>query len=254
MKQHYLELIWYKTLAELRAESAKAFIGFLWWIIDPVIYMAVFFVIFGMIFQKGGEGFVPFLLSGLVAWKWFSSAVNSSANSISKKNAGIMSQVYLPKYIFPTITVITNTIKFLVVFVFLLVSLMLAGYLPTTAWLALPFVVAIQFVLVLGLAWLVSSIVPLFPDFRLLLANIMSLLFFSSGVFFDIGKVKGTLGLILKLNPVAILLESYRTILIGGAWPDWKFLGLALGFATVVLWGGSRILQRYDRIYPKVLI
>lgn len=254
MNTHYLELIWYKTLAELRAESAKAYIGFIWWIVEPVIYMATFFVIFGMVFQKGGEGFVPFLLSGLVAWKWFSSSVNNSANSISKKNAGIMSQVYLPKYIFPTISVITNTIKFLVVFAFLLVSLMLAGYLPTMAWLALPAVIGVQFVLVMGLAWLVSSVVPLFPDSRLLLANIMSLLFFCSGVFFDIGKVKGTLGALMKLNPVAVLLENYRKILIGGEWPDWGYLGLALAIGLAVLWWGLRILQRYDRIYPKVLI
>jgi lipopolysaccharide transport system permease protein len=254
MTHQYLELIWYKTLSELRAESAKGYIGFLWWIIEPIIYMGVFFVIFGMVFKKGGEGFVPFLLCGLVAWKWFSSSINNSANSISKKNAGIMSQVYLPKYIFPTINVITNTIKFLVVFAFLLVSLMLAGYMPTMAWLALPVLIGVQFMLVLSLSWLVSSIVPLFPDFRLLLANIMSLLFFCSGVFFDISKVEGTLGFILKLNPVAILLDSYRTILIKGEWPEWNFLAVALCVALVVLWGGSRILRRYDRIYPKVLI
>ena len=254
MKHHYLELIWYKTLAELQAESAKGYIGFLWWIIEPIIYMLTFFVIFGMVFKKGGEGFIPFLLSGLVAWKWFSSAINSSAKAISKKNAGIMSQVYLPKYIFPTITVITNTIKFLVVFAFLLLALVIAGYKPTVAWLALPVLIAIQFLLILAFAWLLSSVMPLFPDLQLILTNIMSLLFFCSGVFFDISKVPGTLGFILKLNPVAVLLESYRTILIGGEWPDWKYLGLVLVIAIIVLWGGSRILHRYDRIYPKVLI
>jgi len=254
MERHYLELIWYKTLAELRAESAKAYIGFLWWIIEPVIYMLTFFVIFGMVFHKGGEGFIPFLLSGLVAWKWFSSGINSSAKSISKKNAGIMSQVYLPKYIFPTITVITNTIKFLVVFAFLLLALVITGYKPTVAWLALPALIAMQFLLILGFAWLVSSVVPLLPDLQLLLTNIMSLLFFCSGVFFDISKVPGTLGFILKLNPVAILLESYRMILISGEWPDWNYLCLVLGVAILLLWGGSRILKRYDRIYPKVLI
>lgn len=254
MNHHYLELIWYKTLSELRAEAAKAYIGFLWWVIEPVIYMGVFFVIFGMVFEKGGPGFIPFLLSGLVAWKWFSSSINNSSTSISKKNAGIMSQVYLPKHIFPTINVITNTIKFLVVFAFLLAALVLSGYPPNEAWLALPLVILAQFLLVLSLAWLVSSIVPLFPDFKLVLGNIMSLLFFSSGVFFDISKVPGTLGFILKLNPVAILLDSYRTILISGNWPEWNFLALVVAVSVLALWGGNRILCRYDRIYPKALI
>jgi len=254
MNHHYLELIWYKTLAELRAESAKGYIGYLWWVVEPVMYMAAFFVIFGMVFERGGEGFVPFLLSGLVAWKWFSSSVNGSKNAISKKNAGIMSQVYLPKYIFPTITVITNTIKFLVVFSFLLAALWIAGYPPSEVWLALPVLFVVQFVLILGLAWLVSSVVPLLPDIQLILTNIMSLLFFCSGIFFDISKVPGTLGFILKLNPVAVLLESYRRILISAEWPEWGFLGMALGFGLVVLWLGRRILVRNDRIYPKVLI
>jgi lipopolysaccharide transport system permease protein len=253
MKQHYLEIIWYKALAELRAEAARSFLGFLWWIFEPVIYMAAFYVVFGLIFERGGAGFVPFLLCGLVAWKWFASTVTSAANSIPA-NSGLMQQVYLPKHVFPAIVLVVNTVKFLVVLGLLLVFLVLYGHAPSYAWLGLPALLFVQCLFIAAVAGLVASIVPFVPDFKLLLDNAMMVLFFVSGVFFDIGSVPEHLQFILKLNPMAGIIDGYRAILMQGLWPSGPYLGFVLAISAVGIWLAGRTLTQYDRIYPKVLV
>ena len=108
------QLISYKVYAELRSEIARAYLGILWWVIEPVLYMLAFYVVFAVVMQRGGEGYIVVLLTGLVAWKWFDATVRSGANAISA-NQGLMQQVYVPKYIFPAIVILTNLIKFVIV-------------------------------------------------------------------------------------------------------------------------------------------
>ena len=253
MTHRYLELVWYKALAELRAEAARAYLGFLWWIIEPVLYMAAFYVVFGIIFQRGGPDFVPFLLCGLLVWKWFGSTVVASSNTIMA-NAALMQQVYLPKYLFPSIVVVINTLKFLLVFSVLLVFLLVYGIRPTEAWLCLPLIILTQFLLVASIAGLVSATVPFVPDFRLFLDNAMMMLLFLSGIFFDIGTLSDKLQTIIRLNPMAVLIESYRVVLIDGQWPDGRYMAFVVGFALFGLLAARQVFARYDRIYPKVLV
>ena len=253
INRHYLDLIWYKSMAELRAEAARAYLGFLWWIVEPVMYMVAFYIVFALIFQRGGEDFVPFLLCGLVAWKWFGSTVSQCANSIPS-NAGLMNQVYIPKYLFPAIVIIVGTIKFLVVLALLLVFLIVYGVSPSETWLVVPFILGIQFILIAAVSGLVAAIVPVVPDIRLMLDNVLMLFFFLSGIFFDIKEVPEDIRSILLLNPMAVIIDSLRVALIDNQWPDMAALLLVLLFSLAALWLVGRLLKRYDRIYPKILV
>lgn len=253
MMQHYIETIWFRAIAELRAEAARFYLGFLWWVFEPVMYMSAFYIVFGVIFERGGEGYVAFLLCGLVVWKWFGSTVTACSGSIAA-NAGLMQQVYLPKYIFPAIVVVTNSIKFSVVFFLLLIFLVIYGYPPSVTWLSLPLIIMLQLLLISAIGGLVASFTPFMPDFRLLLDNLIMLFFFLSGVFFDISKVAGDLQYLLKLNPMAVLIESYRTVLVDGGWPDFAYLAVVFVLSTGGVLLAAKLLVRYDRTYPKVLL
>ena len=95
MKQRIKDIIYFKTYAELKAESHRYYLGILWWLIEPIIYMLVFYFVFGVLFQRGTEDFVPFLLTGLVFWHWFQSTVMQSADTISA-NRFLLNQVFVP--------------------------------------------------------------------------------------------------------------------------------------------------------------
>ena len=249
----YADLILYKTYADLRAEASRGYLGVLWWIIEPVLYMAVFYVIFGLLLQRGGEGFVAFLLCGLVVWKWFDSTVRHGALAI-QNGVGLMRQVYVPKFMFPATVVLANTAKFLVVFLLFMAFLILYGISPSWLWLALPLVVLIQFMLVAAFASLAAAIVPFIPDFKLLIDNGLTLLFFLSGIFFDVSTLPASVQPYFYLNPMVTIIDAYRDILLAGSWPNVGALA-SVGFVSVIVLACAYwVMQRYDRSYPKIII
>jgi len=249
---HYLELIHYRALAELKMELSRLYLGLLWWVVEPVLYMSAFYVVFDLLFQRGGEGFIGFLLCGLVPWKWFGSAITYASNSLVA-NAALIRQVYVPKIIFPAIVVVTGFYKFLVVLLLLIGFLWVYGYPPNPAWVALPLVVLVNFILVLGAASLMAFVVPFLPDLKMVLDNVLVLLMFLSGIFYDITQLTVEQQAWFELNPIASLFTLYRTVLLDAEWPVWGDLfgvGL-LGLLLFVL--SFSLFRRYDRVFPSVI-
>jgi lipopolysaccharide transport system permease protein len=244
-------LILYKTYADLRVEASRGYLGILWWVLEPLLYMSVFYIVFGVLFQRGGPDYVPFLLIGLVAWRWFDSTIKLGAASLIT-NQGLMLQVYVPKIVFPTVTVVTNTVKFLVVLAILLVFLLLYGITPGSTWLVLPILLVIQLLFVVAFTWLISAIVPFLPDIRVIIDSGLTLLFFMSGIFFDVGSLPVQVADYLRLNPMAILVESYRKVLIRDTWPDWGMIATVSVASIVVLYFSFYLHRRFDRQIAKI--
>lgn len=248
---HYLELIWYRAYADLRVEASRGYLGILWWVLEPLLYMTVFYIVFGILFQRGGEGYVAFLLVGLTIWRWFDNTIKLGASSLII-NKGLMQQVYVPKIVFPTVTIVTNTAKFLVVLVILLVFLLFYGVVPGISWLILPILIVIQLLFIVAFTWFISAIVAFLPDIRVIIDSGLTLLFFMSGIFFDLESLPSQLADYLRLNPMAILIESYRKVLIQGVFPEWNILAAVAVCSAIVLFASYRMHLRFDRLFPKI--
>lgn len=252
LSRHWGELIWYKVYADLKAEAARGFLGVFWWIAEPVLYMGAFYIAFGVLLSHGDGGdYVSFLLCGLVAWKWFAGSVAVGSSSIMA-NAGITRLVYVPKFIFPIISSLTGLFKFLIIFTLLISFLMLSGYGPSLEWVWLPVIILVQFLLILGVAGILASLVPFFPDLRGLIENALMLFFFLSGIFFNIADIGETNARLLMLNPMACLIEAYRGVLLHGASPR-SLMQLPMAFAIASIVFAFALLRKFDRQYPKVI-
>lgn len=249
---HYVEIIFFRAYADLKAEAARGYLGVLWWILEPLIYLGLFSFFFVYIRQHADGKLVPFLLTGLVAWKWFASTLPACSKSIAG-GVNLMRQVYLPKYIFPWVSALTNAFKFLVVFCLLLTFLLVTGVRPTVAWLALPLLVAAQFFFMLAVSGVLAALVPFVPDLNQIISNMLMPLFFLSGVIFDISRIPEPFQSYLYFNPLAALIADYRRVLIDGAWPGWGGLGAIFLLSAVVWAAACALMRRFDRVYPKVL-
>jgi lipopolysaccharide transport system permease protein len=253
MRKHsYLELIWYKGMADLHAEAARAYVGFIWWVLEPLLYMAAFYVAFGLGLRGGGSHTLLFLLCGLVPWKWFSSTIQSGSNSI-QVNGGLIQQVYLPKYVLPWMVLVTNGMKFLIILGLLL---LLVGSVHGVAltWLALPLLVLVELMLVAALASLAAAVVPLVPDLSLVIDNGILVLMFVSGVFNDVSHLPPTLAHLLSFNPMVQVIAAFRAVLLDQTWPAWDNLAWVALFSALVYTLALWVLKRFDRIYPKVML
>lgn len=249
--QNAIDLILYKAYADIKAESARSYLGLLWWIIEPMLYLCAFYILFVYVLKSGGQDFVPFFLCGAVVWKWFGSGLNGGSHSIIA-NSGLLQQVYVPKYVFPVIAVLGSTVRFLPVFLVLIVFLLVYGLPIHAGWIALPVVVMTQFSLILAVALLAGAVTPFLPDLKVVIDNGLIFLFFLSGIFFNINEIGEPAKTYLFLNPMAVLINEYRNILLFGMWPDAQRLGLIM-LASLFVGGLALVLLKHmDHKYGKV--
>ena len=250
LAKNYLQLVTYKAYADLRSEAAKTTIGFLWWVLDPLLFMIIFYVVFGLIMKHGTEDFISFLLIGLVTWRWFQNTISHGANSILA-GRGLMRQVYVPKVIFPLVVILTDLVKFAFVFSILLLYLFLAGFGIGHAYLALPIVLIVEFILIVGLTLLIAALVPFFPDLKFFNDHLLHVLFYMSGIFFAGSSISAKYQPYFYLNPMANIIEAYRDILMHNTWPSWTALAIVAGLGIVLMLFSEHLINRNDHLYPK---
>ncbi len=251
MQQRIKDIILFKTYAELRAESQRFYLGMLWWLIEPVIYMLIFYFVFSILFQRGTEDFVVFLLTGLVFWQWFQPTVMQCAETLTL-NQPLFNQVFVPKFIFPAVVMLKNTAKFGVILLVLILFLVVYGIDPSAAWLAAPLVLAAGGALIAGIAVLMAAITPLVPDLRVLLENGMRALLFMSGIFYDVNSFETPYRIVFQLNPAAVVIDNLRAVLLRSELPDgWQLMGV-LAFAFLTGLAGILIMRANESRYAKI--
>lgn len=249
---NFIELVIQKAMAGLRAEASRGYLGVLWWVIEPLMYMCIFYFVFAHLFRRGDENFILFLLTGLISWKWFHATVATGASSLMA-NFGLMNQVYLPKIIFPLTNVAINTFKFLIILTILIILLQFTSAKVTWAWIFLPVLVLTQLFLITGVTSLLAAIMPFFPDLRVILDNVLMMFLFLSGIFFDITRMPESVQQYLWLNPMATLIVMYRRLLLEGLAPDWLHVFGVFVFSALLLSLSIWLFRRFDRVYPKII-
>jgi lipopolysaccharide transport system permease protein len=248
-----VQLALYKTYAELKSEAARTYLSFLWWIVEPVLMMMVFYLVFGLLLNRFAEDFVPFLLVGLIVWRWFDSSISSGSAAILS-NRPLMNQVYVPKVIFPIVSLLVNTFKFAVVFLLLVIFLQFYGKTFTVAYWGLPLLLTSQFCLNVACAFFLAATVPLLPDLRIVVTNVMRVLFFLSGVFFSTERIPDSYREYLSLNPMFTLIENYRSVLLMGTWPDFSPLATIVLVSSVIIACSVLLMMKLDRTYPRIAL
>lgn len=247
----FLVLVAFKTLAELRTERQRTYLGFLWWLFEPTFFMLVFYLVFGVLMKRGGPDFVPALLCGVIFWQWFGSCVMHSTTSI-KSAMPLSRSVRLPMTLFPLSTLLADTIKFLFVLLVLVLVLTCLGHPPNMAYLALPAILATQFMLICGISFIVSALVPLVPDLRFVISPILQGVMFLSAVFYTFKSVSPGMRHWLSLNPMALIIESGRNLLLYGTVPDLHVLAIITLASTLTLAVGLLLVTRLSPVYPKL--
>jgi lipopolysaccharide transport system permease protein len=244
----YWDLLNYRVLIEAKNETRQLYMGLAWWVLEPAAYMTVMYLIFGVLLQRGGPGFIGFLLVGFVMWRWIDGTVKKAVASITAAKP-VLSQTQLPAWIFPISDALSVTLRFLIVLVLLILFCVFYSGQFGWAYLALPLVFGLNLLFNLSLGLLLALLPPFFPDSRKIIDNLFTLLFFASGIFFDLSRMDNEFAQYLHLNPLATFLTAYRGIMLDGVAPSpdtmlWPAACTALVFLAAVLC--------YRRLQPKL--
>jgi lipopolysaccharide transport system permease protein len=251
MRLHLIELILFSTYAELRAERARSYLGLLWWVAEPAMNMAVYYLVFAVIFKMGGPDYIPFLLIGLTLWQWFKSCISHGGYSIWQQ-LPLIRQVKLPLQVFPSVQILADTVKFLCILAILLVVLWVSGYPPNPAYVALLPVLLVELIFVAACTYIVAAVVPLVPDLRFIIEQVLQVVMFLSGVLFALDGLPEGLRRWFEINPIVELVAAGRGILMHGQWPDWASLGRVTLISLALYAFGAWLIERLTPRYVKL--
>ena len=238
---------------ELVARYRASTLGFLWSLLNPLLLLAIYAVVFTTIFQPrfpGGDPYPLFLFSGLLPWMLFSGATLDSAVTLVD-NGPLLAKVMCPPEIFPAVTVVSHTIHHLLalpVLVAATVVAALAGWHPFPWTLVLLPLALVPWVLLTGGAALMVSAVSVgLRDVRDLTGHVLNLLFFASPIIYGLDglEVPGWLATALRLNPLASLVTVYRDLAFTGRIPSWQTWAGAMVTAVVLWFVGAWVFSRH---------
>lgn len=253
VNRHYNGYIFSKTVGNLASEASKTYLSYLWWLLDPILSLIVYYLVFDKLLQRGTEDFVVFLVIGVLTWHWFAQGVTNSMAAIQNA-AGLVGKHRFPKILLPSVTVLTVTVKFLISFLLLLVFLLLYGIQPTIHALGVLPLLALQFILICACAYAACLLNTFIPDFKFIIPNVMRFGLFLSGIFYSIEQLPKAYQPYFDLNPMAVMLTAYRDVLMYQRWPDMEKLLPVLCFAILLYLVMVALYRRLEDTIPRVLM
>jgi lipopolysaccharide transport system permease protein len=191
------------------------------------------------------------LLVGLTLWQWFKSCVSHGSYAIWQR-LPLIRQVKVPVQVFPSVQILADTVKFLFILALLLVILWGYGYAPNRAYFALPVLLLVELVFAAGAAYVVAAVMPFVPDLRFIIEQVLTVMMFVSGIVFSLDSVPEAARPWFALNPVAVLVDAGRGILMHGRWPDWLALGRIALISLALYAFGALLIRRWTTRYVKL--
>ena len=246
------ELIGVLVAKQLKLRYRGTLLGFVWTLLNPLLLMLVYTLVFSVYFRVDIEHYPAFLFAGLLPWLWFASSVQQGITCILD-GAGLVTRSQFPAEVLPVVTVISNAVNFLLtlplLFAFLLVYHVRLG--PSL--LALPVLIGLQLLLCLGLALIGAAVNVHFRDLQHIIIHVLTVLQFLTPVFYPVSFIPDALRPWALINPLAVLMSGYHDVLYYGRAPDWTSLLGLLVFGGVVLSLATVMFNRYRRTFAEAL-
>jgi len=248
----YFDLIYVLTQKEMKVRYKSNVLGYFWSISHPLVYAAVFFLAFKVVMRFNIENYGLFLVTGMFPWQWFSNSVSNSSTAFLT-NSSIIKKVNFPRNIIPAVGALQDTIHFVLSIPVIMVMLLVHHKAPSLSWIyGVPLLVCIQFMMIYGIALMVSSVNLFFRDLARLTSIFMTLLFYCTPIIYPATMVPAKFKHLVTINPVAPIMMSWRKLFLEGAM-DPRLVLTALVFSMLVLAAGQSVYGRLQRRFAEVL-
>ena len=244
----------YSARSDLKDEVASSYLNWLWWVLDPLLFMCVYTFIALVVFQKGAKYFPVFVFIGLTLWTFFNKTVLQSVK-LMRSNSSIVSKVYLPKFMLIFNRIMVNGFKMLVSFG--LTAILMIIYRIPLSWNVLYIIpVVIELILfTFGVCCFMLHFGVFVDDLYNVMQVVLKLLFYLTGIFYDISArvAEPWNTRLLSANPVSMLIQSARNCLLYEEKP-YILLMVFWGIVSIVLCiFGVRTIYKNENSYVKVM-
>ena len=215
---HTRDLLRELIARDIQLRYRGSFLGILWTLLNPLAELLVLLFVFGTVLNVNIPNFSAYLFTGLIAYGWFQTSVNFATLSVVG-NRELVRRPGVPIAVLPIVTVAANLVHFLLSLPILIGLLLYSGVSFSAAVAAMPLIIAIEFVLILGFAYPVATINVWFRDTQHVLRIALQMLFYLTPIFYETSTVPKSLQWFYTLNPLSHMVDAYRAVLLRGQLP-----------------------------------
>lgn len=250
---NFRDLLFVLTVRDIKVRYKQTVLGILWVIIQPVLMMLFFTLIFGRLAGMPSDG-IPypiFAYAGLLPWTFFSNSLNGSANSLVG-NSSLITKVYFPRMIIPIASVGAVLIDFLIAFGLLILLMFYYGIGLSVNILMLPVLAFLTALAAIGAGMWMSALNVKYRDVRYALPFITQFWMFATPIIYPLTLIPEKWRWLLKLNPLTGIIEGYRSAIFGRPF-DLAGLGISVGIIIIALLYSIYAFRRMERSFADIV-
>lgn len=249
----YRELLWALALKDIKVRYKQTFLGCAWAIIQPVMSMVVFSLIFGHWAKIPSEGYPypVFVYAALLPWNFFANALASSGNSVVN-SSNLITKVYFPRLIVPMASITAGLVDFVIALGVMLFLMPYYGIGWHPNLLAIPpLLLAVTFA-ALGTGTLLTALTAAYRDFRFVIPFLLQVWMYATPVIFPVGLVPRHWRWALYLNPMAGIIDGFRSAFLGKSF-NWDILGLSFCASAAIFFVGVAYFEKVERRFADII-
>lgn len=241
------------TVREVKARYRGSALGFVWSLANPLLLLAVYSLVFDVIFAarwERSEPYAVFLISGLFAWTWATAALLDGTASLTA-NASLIRKAVFPAEVLPAVVVVAHMVHFLLALPIVLGAVVIGRFLGYpiggVGIVALPLVIALALVTLVGASLGLAALHVHFKDVRDLLQNLLTISFFLAPILYPLHGVEAIhplLRSVVLCNPATPFIRGFQATVFEGVWPSAAVWGAMAAIALVSWWLGSWLFRR----------
>ncbi len=247
----YRELFYFFTWRDIKVKYKQTLLGILWALLQPLGMMAIFTFLFSRTWPIN-TGTVPypiFVLSGLICWNLFSSAVATGSESMIQQS-NVINKIYFPRLIIPGSAVLVSLFDYMMgLIVFFIFCAVYSQSINITALVYIPAAILLAICAAFGMSSFLSALTIKYRDFRYTIPFLVQVLFFASQVIYPLAAVKEAwVRNILAFHPVNAVIELFRSPLYGTV-PDWHIVAAGTASTLVILLAGLYYFKKTEAYF-----
>ncbi len=249
---NYRELLKTNVKKEIRGKYKGSWLGVIWTFLNPLLMLAVYAFVFPYILRVEVENYTIFMIVALIPWNFFTTAVVSGTSCINI-NGMILKKVYFPREIIPISVTLSQCINFLITSIIMFIFILVSGVGFSIHLAFFPVLVLIQFILILGINFILSSITVFVNDVAHFVQVGMTLGFYATPIVYLSSMLPDQFQWAMRANPMAVLVEAYRSVLYYHEMPNmkWLIIWTIISFALLIL--GYMLFKRLEKTFVEEL-
>jgi lipopolysaccharide transport system permease protein len=249
----YRDLFVFMVWREIKVIYAQTILGLSWALLQPLIQIVIFTVVFGKVADVPTDGIPYFLFStvAIIPWTYMSSAMSSSSQSLVI-GQNMLGKVYFPRLIFPMTPVFSKMVDFTISLLIVIVVMIAYKVMPTWNIMLLPLFVAVMILVPSGIGLWLSAMAIRFRDVKHAMPFIIRMLIYTAPIVYSATRIPEHYRLIYSLNPIVAVIEGFRSCILGTPFL-WQFILPGMATAILLFLSGVWYFKKMERVFVDVI-